>query len=81
LSSRETLSEGLVLGLARPIDEKPAEQPCTRPSGRTEPSIPADGTGNGTDTSARSGAGQCTLLGRSHIGASSSEHSGSHKQQ
>jgi hypothetical protein len=68
LSGREALLEGLVLGLSGPIDEKPADQPCSRSGGRTEPGIPADRAKDGADASARSGAGKRALLGRGHIG-------------
>jgi hypothetical protein len=81
LSRRETLPVGLILGLPGPINEKPSEQAGSRPSGRTEPGIPADGAKNGADAGARSGAGKRALLGRGHIRASNKRHSDGREQQ
>jgi hypothetical protein len=80
-SGCDALLEGSVLGLPGPINEKPADQPCTRPGGRTEPCIPANGSKNSPNAGARSGAGKGALLGRGHIGASSERHSDSGEQQ
>jgi len=81
LSGCETVLEGPVLGLPGPINEKPADQSCTRPGGRTEPGVPADGAKNGAHAGARSGAGKRPLLGRGHIGASNERHSDGREQQ
>jgi len=72
---RDALLKGSVLGLPGAIDEKPADQACTRSGGRTEPGVPADGAKNGADPGARNGAGQRPLLGRGHICAGSERHS------
>jgi hypothetical protein len=80
-SGRDALLEGPVLGLPGPINEKPADQPCARPGGRTEPGIPADGAKDRADAGARSGASKRALLGRGHIGASSERHSDGREQQ
>ena len=74
-SGRDALLKGSVLGLPGAIDEKPADQACTRSGGRTEPGVPADGAKNGADPGARNGAGQRPLLGRGHICAGSERHS------
>ena len=71
LAGREALLEGGVLGLSGAINEKSADQPCSRPCDCSEPGIPADGAKNGADAGARSGAGQRPLLSWGHIGASS----------
>jgi hypothetical protein len=42
LPGRETLLEGPILGLLGLIEEKPAKQAGARPSGGSEPGIPAD---------------------------------------
>jgi hypothetical protein len=73
--------EGLVLGLSGAIDEKPANQPGARASGRTEPSVPADGAKNGADPGARSGARQRPLLSRRHICTGSERHSEGSQEQ
>jgi hypothetical protein len=68
LPGRETLLEGPVLGLSGLIEEKPAEQAGARPSGGSKSGIPANGTCDGADAGARSGAGQRALLGWGHVG-------------
>jgi hypothetical protein len=73
--------EGPVLSLSGAIDEKPADQPGPRASGRTEPGVPADGAKNGADAGAGSGAGQRPLLRGRHICAGSERHSEGGKQQ
>jgi hypothetical protein len=79
LSGREPLLEGLVLGLAGSIDEKPAEQPRARSGGRTEPGVPANRASDGPDAGTRSGAGNRALLGWGHIRASNERHSDGRK--
>jgi hypothetical protein len=68
LPGRETLLEGPVLGLPGLIEEKPAKQASARPSGGSKSGIPANGTRDGADAGARSGAGQRALLGWGHVG-------------
>jgi hypothetical protein len=70
LPGRETLLEGPVLGLPGLIEEKPADEAGSRPSSRTEPGVPADRAGDGTNAGTRGGACDRALLGWSHIGAS-----------
>ena len=81
LAGREALLEGTVLGLSRPINEKPAEQARARSGGRTEPGVPANRASDGPDAGTRSGAGNRALLGWGHIGASNERHSDGRKQQ
>jgi hypothetical protein len=81
LAGREALLEGTVLGLSRPINEKPAEQAGARSGGRTEPGVPANRASDGPDAGTRSGAGNRALLGWGHIRASNKRHSDGRKQQ
>jgi hypothetical protein len=80
LSRRESLLEGGVLGLPRAIDEKPSNQPGSRPGDRTKPGIPADGAEYGADTGACSGTSERALLGRGHISAGCKQHGDSGDQ-
>jgi hypothetical protein len=80
-SGRDALLEGSILGLPGLIEEKPAEQARSRPSGGTEPRVPADRAEYRTAAGADGRAGQCTLLGRGHIGASGDRQSDSREHQ
>jgi hypothetical protein len=53
------------------IEEKPAEQAHTGAGSRSEPGIPADRAKYRAAAGADGRAGQCALLGRGHVGASS----------
>ena len=81
LSGRETLLEGSVLGLPGLIEQKPAEQAGSRPSGRTEPGVPTDRPGDGADTGPSGGAGQRALLSWGHIGASGDRQNDGREQE
>jgi hypothetical protein len=81
LAGRDALLEGGVLGLSGAINEKSADQPCSRPGDSSEPGIPADGANHRAAASADGRAGQRPLLGRGHIGASSELQSDGREQQ
>jgi hypothetical protein len=70
LSGREALLKGLILGLPRPINKKPAKQPCARADSGAKPGIARDRTDCRTASGADGRAGQRSLLGWIHIGAS-----------
>jgi hypothetical protein len=80
LSGCETLPEGLVLGLPGSVDEKPAQQPCARPGGCTEPGIPADGANYGAAARADGRTRQRALLRRRHVGAGGKRHNHGREQ-
>ena len=75
LAGREALLEGGVLGLPGAINEKSADQPCSRPGDSSEPGIPADGANHRAAARADGRAGQRPLLSWGHIGASSERQS------
>jgi hypothetical protein len=81
LSGRKTLLESGILGLSGSIYQKPTEQTGTRPGGRTEPGIAAYSANYRAAACADCRAGQCTLLGRGHIGAGSKRPSDAREQQ
>jgi hypothetical protein len=70
LSGREALLKGLILGLPRSINKKPAKQTRACADSGTEPGIARDCTDCRTASGADGRTGQRSLLGWTHIGAS-----------
>ena len=81
MSSGKTLLEGPILGLPGLIEEEPAEQARTGAGSRSEPGIATDRAKYRAAAGADGRAGQCTLLGRGHIGASGDRQSDSREHQ
>ena len=69
-SDRDALLEGSILSLPGLIEEKPAEQACSRTGSRTEPRVPPDRAKYGAAAGADGRAAQRALLGRGHVGTS-----------
>src|SRR5271163_4595400 len=73
-SGRETLLEGCVLGLSRPINEQPAEQAGTGADSSAEPGIAGDRANYRAAAGADGRAAKRALLSWCHVGA------GDHRQ-
>ena len=77
----KALLESPILGLPGLIKEKPTEQARSRPSGGTEPRVPADRAKYRAAAGADGRAGQRALLGRGHVGTSTNRQSNGREQQ
>src|SRR5215510_1320756 len=71
LPGHETLLKSPILGLPGLIDQQSAEQTCPRADSGAEPRVARNRTDCRTAAGADGRAGQGSLLGGSHIGASS----------
>ena len=69
LSGCETLLEGLVLGLPRPVDEQPAEQARTGADAGAEPGVARHRANYRTAAGADGRAANRALLSWCHVGA------------